>query len=103
MVTSPSAKAFSPASEPRSTVSLSSYRPNLVMWTPRIQTLSPLSLMCVLPLSNLLVAERNRFVAVLVGARGERRHPHRHTEFDGVGVGLGVDQVGLHHATPFEV
>src|SRR3954470_6485695 len=94
IVTPASFRAAMAASAARSTVSCSGCLPNLVMWIPRIQTLSatshaPWDL-------DRLEAEADGFGAVVVGADGIGRqldlHPERHV----VGVGIGVDDVAAH-------
>src|SRR5688572_18243883 len=101
MATPPSSSASIAASAPRSIRSLSVYRPKRVIDAPRIQTLSPLSLMRIL--SAGLEAERHRFGSVVVGAGDEGGELDGHTERDVLGLGLDVDDVGLHDSAALEI
>src|SRR3954453_10828950 len=83
--TPPSFSAPSAASAARSTVSLSGYLPNLVMWIPRIQTLSAISS----PLgSDRFEAEADSFGAVVVSADRVRRELHLHAEVNVIRIGV---------------
>src|SRR4051812_34083655 len=92
IVTPPSFSAARAASAARSTLSLSGYLPNLVMWIPRIQTLSAMSLLG----SDRLEAETDGFGAVVVGPDRVRRQLHLHPEVHVVGIRIGVDDVAAH-------
>src|SRR5258706_4260849 len=86
IVTPRSFNAPSAASAARSTLSLSGYLPNLVMWIPRIQTLSAISS----PLgSDRLEAEADGFGAVVVSADRVGRELHFHPEMDVIRIGIG--------------
>src|SRR5205823_1079339 len=92
MVTPPSFNAPSAASDARSTMSLSGYLPNFVMWIPRIQTLSAMSRS---PLDR-FEAEADGFDAVVVGADWIRRELDLHAQVHVIGIGVGVDDVAPH-------
>src|SRR5438552_12431628 len=85
--TPPSFSAPSAASAARSTVSLSGYLLNFVMWIPRIQMLSAISVLR----SDLFEAEADGLSAVVVGADRVRRELDLHAELHMLGIRFGVD------------
>src|SRR5579864_7026192 len=93
MVTPASDRAPRAASAARSTVSLSRCLPNLVMWIPRIQTFSAISLLQWKGALGGLVAEADRLHAVVIGAQRIRGQPDTHPGRDRLGCRVDVDQV----------
>src|SRR6476646_8782050 len=100
MVTPASVSAPFADSLARSMRSFSPWRPNFVMYAPRIQTLSVESLISGL---TWFEGERDGFGAVVVGARDERRHADGHAELHVLGIGRHVLEVALHRTAAVEV
>src|SRR4051812_314965 len=94
IVTPASFSAAMAASAARSTVSRSGCLPNLVMWIPRIQTLSLIA--CLLACSGRLEAETDGLVAVVVRADRVGGELDLHAEVHVVRIGFGVDHVAPH-------
>src|SRR5215471_5694227 len=91
MDTPASASAAWAASEARSIVSLSGCFPNLVMWMPRIQTSSAMSVRL-----QRGEPEADGLGAGAVGADRERGELDLHAQRDVLGIGLDPDEVAPH-------
>src|SRR5207253_2857984 len=102
IVTPASSRAASAASAPRSMRSLSAYRPNFVIDAPRIQT-SRSAIACSFSPSGRLVAELDRFGALVVDAGDRGRQADVHAEAHIVGAGLDVQHVRLDDAPAGQV
>src|SRR3954470_18303815 len=92
IVTPPSFSAARAASAPRSTMSLSGYLPNLVMWIPRIQTSS--AIRC--SLGDRAEAVAHGFGALGINTNRGGRELDLHAEADVLGRRLDVDDVAAH-------
>src|SRR3954451_21568171 len=88
--TPPSLSAAITASAARSTVSLSGYLPNFVMWMPRIQ-MSPLAI--VRSPSDRFEAEADGLDALIARANPVDCQLHLNAELHVLGTGLRVDDV----------
>src|SRR5688572_1623195 len=89
MVTPPSFSAARAASAPRSTMSLSGYLPNFVMWMPRMKMSSAIGF----SLRDRPEAESHGLGAFGIGADDVGGELHLHAERDVLVVGLDVEDV----------